>query len=138
MSPLVVLGVAVAGGLGALARAETTRLVEDHGGSSRSATLLVNLAGTALLGLVHDAGTTTLLVVGGGFCGGLTTFSTWVVAAAGTLVTEHHPAQALDERPVERTGGTSGVATVVAGLVAVGRLAVALVVGVLVARVAGV
>ncbi len=66
---------ALAGGLGALARAGVDAALGARGAAWR-ATLAVNLAGSFLLGL----GSTALpagwaAVVGTGFCGGLTTFS---------------------------------------------------------------
>lgn len=72
------LVVAVAGGLGALLRAElSARLGRGIG------TAVVNIVGAAalgvlaaLLGRVHP---TVALVAGTGFLGGLTTFSTWMV-----------------------------------------------------------
>jgi CrcB protein len=75
--------VAAAGGLGAAARYLTDRLVYAHlGGVLPYGTLLVNLAGSFLLGLLtglvlhHNLGPFVKAVVGTGFCGGLTTFST--------------------------------------------------------------
>lgn len=76
---MVVLAV-VAGGLGTLVRAETTARL-----GVRVGTAVVNLAGSFLLGLVigvaggveSDAG--SVLVLGAGALGGLTTFSTWML-----------------------------------------------------------
>ena len=50
-------------------------------------TLLVNLAGCGLLGVLMGRRTrpSTLLFVGTGLCGGLTTFSTFAVEVAGLL-----------------------------------------------------
>lgn len=71
----------IAGGLGALLRAETTARL-----GVRRGTAVVNLAGAFLLGLVvgmaggvaaTDAGAVVVLGVGG--LGGLTTFSTWML-----------------------------------------------------------
>lgn len=69
---MTLLGVAVAGALGALARmAMGTR------------TFIVNVSGSFVLGLIvgfalyHGFGTTPRAVLGTGFCGAYTTFSTW-------------------------------------------------------------
>ena len=50
-------------------------------------TLLVNLVGCGLLGILmrHRARPSTLLLVGTGLCGGLTTFSTFAVEVADLL-----------------------------------------------------
>lgn len=80
----------VAGGLGALARYGLTGWVQRHLDSTRPyGTVVVNLVGTALLTalvmgwrreLVPDA---VAVVVGTGFCGGFTTFSTWMLEVIG-------------------------------------------------------
>jgi fluoride exporter len=65
----------LAGSLGALARYSLGVKLADRG------TLLVNLTGAFLLGGLVGAGVdgTALLIVGTGFCGAYTTFSTWMV-----------------------------------------------------------
>ncbi len=74
------LGLAVAGGVGALLRAEASRRLGPVRG-----TAVVNLLGAALLGLlVGMAGagrvsTDVVRIVGTGLAGGLTTFSTWML-----------------------------------------------------------
>lgn len=80
----------VAGGLGALARYGLTGWVQRHLDSARPyGTVVVNLVGTALLTalvmgwrreLIPDA---VAVVVGTGFCGGFTTFSTWMLEVIG-------------------------------------------------------
>lgn len=81
MTVLLALGVAVGGGLGALLRAEVTARVVAAGRPSAVGTTAVNLLGTAVLAAVAGAEDGVVLVVGAGFCGGLTTFSTWVLEA---------------------------------------------------------
>jgi CrcB protein len=46
------------------------------------ATLLVNVVGSALLGALAQPSASTYALVGVGFCGALTTFSTFAVEAA--------------------------------------------------------
>jgi fluoride exporter len=97
VSHLHLLGVAMGAGLGAILRAGVDRTIVRRFGSTRLpwATLTVNVAGSLLLGLVlaldsvalfaatsaeaAEAARTLHLVVGTGFCGGLTTFSTYSV-----------------------------------------------------------
>lgn len=75
----VVLAV-LAGGIGALVRAEVTARL-----GVRRGTAAVNLAGALLLGLLvglvggADSDATSLAVLGTGALGGLTTFSTWML-----------------------------------------------------------
>lgn len=70
--------VALAGALGSAVRWLTGRAL-DRGW--HLGTLLVNLAGSALLGALvgADAPAAVLTVVGVGFCGGLTTYSAFAV-----------------------------------------------------------
>lgn len=87
MSVAVVAGVGLAGGLGAVAR-----VVLDGALTARRPhplpwpTLLVNVTGSLLLGLLtglvlfHAAPAELRTVLGTGFCGGYTTFSTASVA----------------------------------------------------------
>lgn len=83
---MLVLLVGVLGGLGA-----ATRFVVDGAlrsrwtGSLPLATFVVNVSGSALLGLLtgaslfHGLGTTPFTAAATGFCGGYTTFSTAMV-----------------------------------------------------------
>ena len=77
MTPLLV----VAGALvGAPLRLLVTRLAARGGRDPARGTLAVNVVGSALLGLVLGAGATppaVVVLVGTGFCGTLTTFSTF-------------------------------------------------------------
>lgn len=79
MNVLLWAGVAVLGGLGAVARVGFTELA---GGPVRG-TLAINLAGTLALGLLVGAGVggDALLLLGGGLLGAFTTFSTWIAEA---------------------------------------------------------
>ncbi len=76
MTPLLV----VAGALvGAPLRLLVTRIAERDGRDPARATLLVNVAGSGLLGVVlglHGVPSWVVALVGTGFCGTLTTFST--------------------------------------------------------------
>lgn len=83
---MTALLLALAGGLGAAARFVVDGLVRARTGDAFPwGTVLVNVAGSLLLGLLvgaHAAGVLgpgALLVAGTGFCGGFTTFSTAAV-----------------------------------------------------------
>ncbi len=82
MSWPVWVGIAVLGGCGALARFGLTLLVADRLHPHLPVgTLLVNLSGAFLLGLLAGGalGGDARLVLGAGALGGYTTFSTWMV-----------------------------------------------------------
>lgn len=89
---IVVLAV-VAGGLGALVRAEATAWL-----GVRRGTAVVNLAGAFLLGLVVglaggvDSDPGAVVVLGAGALGGLTTFSTWMLEVTERPETDQVPA----------------------------------------------
>ena len=81
---LLALAVAVASGLGAVARATLGAVVQARtGGRLPHGTLLVNVTGSLLLGLVLGLAVSAglpepvALVLGSGFAGGYTTLSTY-------------------------------------------------------------
>jgi fluoride exporter len=79
---VIVLWLAVAGGLGAVARLVLDGAVRERTGATVLGTMLVNLTGSLLLGLVAGLAAASVLpealrlVLGTGFLGGYTTFST--------------------------------------------------------------
>lgn len=79
---MIVLWVALAGGVGAVARFMLDGLVRYRVASFPVGTVLINVTGSFVLGLVtgltlaHVVPEELRLVVGTGFCGGYTTFST--------------------------------------------------------------
>ena len=82
---MLTLSVAVAAGLGAVARYVLDQVVQHRAATTFPVgTLLINLTGSLLLGLTvglglhHGLPKTPTVVVGVGFAGGYTTFSTWV------------------------------------------------------------
>jgi len=82
--PLAVVGVGIAGGLGAVLRYLTARLVQRRVRSGFPwGTLLVNLSGCFLLGLSNQLllrgwlGPTSALLLGTGFVSGYTTYSSF-------------------------------------------------------------
>lgn len=83
MTPLLVLAVALAGGLAALVRYAVNHLAGDRGGLPWGI-VAVNIAGSFIAGLavavVADAELRVILLAG--LCGGLTTFSTLAVDSA--------------------------------------------------------
>ncbi len=85
LSPLVITAVLVAGAIGALLRYALSRALPVRPGHLPGGILIVNVVGSAvagaLIGLAERAaldGDLRLVLVTG-FCGGLTTFSTWSV-----------------------------------------------------------
>lgn len=83
--------VSVAGGVGALARFAADGWLQRYAKTSLPAgTLTINLIGSLLLGFLHGyepAGTIWLALLGTGFCGGFTTFSTASVESVRLLHT---------------------------------------------------
>lgn len=85
LSPLVVAAVLVAGAVGAVLRYALSRALPVRPGHLPGGILIVNVVGSALagalIGLAERAaidGDLRLVLITG-FCGGLTTFSTWSV-----------------------------------------------------------
>ncbi len=83
MTALVLVAVAIAGGVGAALRFVVDGVVRERVGAAYPlGTLLINVTGSLLLGLVsglvarHAVGAEWGLVLGTGLCGGYTTFST--------------------------------------------------------------
>jgi fluoride exporter len=82
MSPALTVGVAACGALGAAARYVVHLAVAARTGERLPfGTLTVNLSGSFALGLLVGAAVSTdaLRLVGLGFLGGYTTFSTWML-----------------------------------------------------------
>ena len=85
LSPLIVAAVLVAGAVGAVLRFALSRAFPVRPGHLPGGILIVNVVGSgvagALIGLAERAalGGDLRLVLVTGFCGGLTTFSTWSV-----------------------------------------------------------
>lgn len=85
LSPLVIVTVLVAGSLGAVIRYLLSRLYPVRPGHLPGGILIVNVVGSAvagvILGLAERAAVSAdwRLILVTGFCGGLTTFSTWSV-----------------------------------------------------------
>jgi fluoride exporter len=84
VTPGVFLSVVAAGALGAVARARVVGAVERRWPRRGLGTLTVNLSGAFALGLWLGGSTlpfAALEIVGTGFLGAFTTFSTWMVEA---------------------------------------------------------
>lgn len=85
MNPLIVIAVIVAGGLGALLRYVATVLFPSHPQRFPWAIFAVNVGGSFLAGLFAAFGNSLMItpdvafVFIAGFCGGLTTMSTFAV-----------------------------------------------------------
>jgi len=89
-------GVGLLGGVGAVARfVISTAVTQRSAGWFPYGTLVVNLSGSALLGLVAGLALhgDALTLVGGGLLGSFTTFSTWMLDSE--RLSEHHSDRAL-------------------------------------------
>jgi len=85
------LAFVAAAAVGALARAEAGRCWNRHDGMPVG-TLVVNVTGSFLLGLLADVGTPTMTILGVGALGAYTTFSSFARDAV-TLAERRHFAQ---------------------------------------------
>jgi fluoride exporter len=108
------IGVSLAGALGAPTRYLLDSLVGDHtSGSFPWGTFVINLSGSFALGvltglaLYHGFPATPKLILGTGFCGAYTTFSTWTFETVRLL-----------EEGSTREAGLNAAASLVLGLVA--------------------
>jgi CrcB protein len=95
-------GIAIAGALGALARYRVdAAVVRAVPSGLPTATLAVNVSGSFVLGVIaglalyHGLPSTPRLVMGTGFCGGYTTFSTFAYEVVRLYERRLHRAAAL-------------------------------------------
>ena len=96
MNVLLWIGIALFGGLGAVARfAVSTAVARRREAWFPWGTLAVNLSGTTLLGLLTGLALhgDALTLAGGGLIGSYTTFSTWMLDS--DRLAEHHSDRAL-------------------------------------------
>ncbi len=82
---LLALAVALVAALGAVSRYVLDQVIQhQHGGVFPWGTFAINVTGALLLGLFtglnshHGLSSSALAILGVGFCGGFTTFSTWM------------------------------------------------------------
>jgi CrcB protein len=111
MSWVAWVGVAILGGVGALARFGLTLLVADRFHPHLPVrTLAVNVSGSFLLGLMAGAAVKddARLILGAGLLGAYTTFSTWMVET-----------QRIGEAGRRRIAVTNVVLSIVLGFAAV-------------------
>ncbi len=91
LSPRHLALVAIGGAVGTSARWGLLEATAGPDGGAAGPVLLANLVGCGLLGLLLSPtrgggiGRSARLLAGAGFCGGLTTFSTFAVEVAGAL-----------------------------------------------------
>jgi CrcB protein len=97
---VTVVLLALAGALGAVSRFVVDGVARERWGGAPYGTLVVNVSGSLLLGVVtglvlfQGAPDTLRTLVGVGFCGGYTTFSTASIETV-RLVQERRPGTAL-------------------------------------------
>ncbi|GAC1316654.1 MAG: fluoride efflux transporter CrcB [Acidimicrobiales bacterium] len=94
-------GLAAAGAVGALCRYLVDAAIGERSkGGFPWGTFVVNMTGSFLLGLItgaalyHGFPATPRIILGAGFCGAYTTFSTWTFETV-RLLEEHAPAAAF-------------------------------------------
>lgn len=109
---ITVVGFAAAAALGALARAETGHRLNRHEGFPFG-TLLVNVLGSFLLGLLWDVAPPMVTVAGTAGLGALTTFSGFARDAV-ALAEQRQVAQAALYVAVSATAGIAAAALGVA------------------------
>ena len=94
MTPIDALLVALGAAVGAPLRYLTNHWVREHlGGTPVAGTLVVNVVGSFVLGAVVGAGvgSAPLALVGIGFCGALTTFSTLALEIWDAMSDDRYP-----------------------------------------------
>jgi len=99
MSASAIAALAVFGGVGAVARHLTVVGVASRGGDQFPfGTLVVNLGGSLVLGLLLGAGLTgtTQVLLAGGLLGSYTTFSAWMADSEGLAHEGHTSAAAVN------------------------------------------
>jgi CrcB protein len=100
MTPVLFIALALAGGTGAAARFMLDGLLQSRATSYPLGTLVINISGSFLLGLVTGFAVSAALpaealaIVGAGFLGGYTTFSTASVECV-RLISAHRYGVAL-------------------------------------------
>lgn len=85
--------VAVGAAIGASIRYAVTQSLRDRGATSHAGTLLVNVVGSVILGLLVGGGVegTALVMFGTGFCGALTTMSTLALEVWDAIIERRTP-----------------------------------------------
>ena len=114
---MTVIAMMIAGGAGALSRYLVDILVSGRLGRAFPwGTLTINVSGSLLLGfltglgLYHGLGSDVETIVGSGFCGGFTTFSTFTIDTVGLREAGSTP------RAFANVGANLVLATAAAGL----------------------
>jgi len=105
-------GVALLGGLGAVARVVADQWISERvGGLLPFGILFVNVAGAFALGVLAGAGVDgdALRLAGGGLLGGFTTFSTWMLQTH-TIAVAHQRRWALANVALSLALGLGAVA----------------------------